>query len=276
MTISENEAGTSDSTMEELQGVREWWESHVCGSQNATAEKFSKEYFTEIEHHRYAQEPFIQQFAEFERYKGKSVLEVGIGAATDFTQWVRAGARAHGVDLTPAAILHAQRRLAVEGLKAVDLRVANAEALEYADEEFDLVYSWGVLHHSASIEKAMSEVVRVLRRGGRGKIMLYNRRSLTAAYIWLKWGLLRGRPLRSISQCLASFVESPNTKAVTRDEVRSMLSRLSLRVDRIESVLTYQDRLDGYPSIKWLGHALTKVVDPKRHGWFLLIEFTKG
>jgi len=69
------------------------------------------------------------------------VLEVGVGAGTDFVNWVRADAQACGVDLTPAGVALTRERLALEGLQA-DVRVADAEALPFPDGMFDIVYSW--------------------------------------------------------------------------------------------------------------------------------------
>jgi ubiquinone/menaquinone biosynthesis C-methylase UbiE len=265
----------SDRTGSILAQVRNWWNETPCGTQNTSATPLSRTYFDEIEAHRYSQEPFIFSLAQFTRHRGQRVLEVGVGAGTDFAQWVRAGAHAHGVDLTQAAIDHVRARLQLEGLTADDLRTGNAEALDYPDGYFDVVYSWGVLHHSPSISRAVSEVVRVLRPGGTGKLMLYNRHSLTAFYIWLKWAVLTGHPFRSISYCLAHFVESPDTKAVTRAEVERLLHTLGVTPVSINSVLTYQDRLEGYPRLRPLGSILSRLVDSSRRGWFLLVEFRK-
>ena len=92
---------------------------------------------------RYQIEPEIFAFAQFTRYRGQRLLEVGIGAGTDFLQWVRAGAKAHGVDLSREAVDHVKHRLQVYGLSAEDVRVADAENLPYEDNTFDVVYSWG-------------------------------------------------------------------------------------------------------------------------------------
>src|SRR5690349_12742063 len=92
--------------------VREYWNKQSCDTQVATSAKFSKSYFEEIEAFRYFDQPFIHAFAQFSRYHGKRVLEVGYGAGTDFIQWLRAGALASGVDLTPEALANLQHRIA--------------------------------------------------------------------------------------------------------------------------------------------------------------------
>jgi len=127
---------------------------------------YSKEYFEEIERRRYdpvVGEPEIFSFAQFTRYSGKKILEVGVGAGTDFIQWVRAGAVAYGIDLTEKAIEHVRRRLEVYNLHAADIRVGDAENLPYEDNTFDLVYSFGVIHHSPDTERALSEIITLQR-----------------------------------------------------------------------------------------------------------------
>ena len=81
--------------------VRDFWNAQSCDTQVARSGKFSQDYFEEIESFRYFDQPFIHAFAQFTRYHGKKVLEVGFGAGTDFIQWLRAGAIVSGVDLTP-------------------------------------------------------------------------------------------------------------------------------------------------------------------------------
>lgn len=89
---------------DQLKGeVRSFWNQQSCDTQVATAPKYSERYFREIEDFRYRDQPFIHAFAQFTRYRGQRILEVGFGARTDFVQWLRAGAVATGIDLTPEA-----------------------------------------------------------------------------------------------------------------------------------------------------------------------------
>ena len=84
--------------------VKAFWNRASCDTWHAESQKFTREYFEQIEQWRYRDQPFIHSFAQFTRYHGKRVLEVGFGAGTDFIQWLRAGARASGVDLTEEAL----------------------------------------------------------------------------------------------------------------------------------------------------------------------------
>src|SRR3954447_1777874 len=149
-----------DSQAEKLKTeVRDFWNQQSCDTQMAAAPKFSKEYFEQIESFRYRDQPFIHGFAQFSRYRGKRVLEVGFGAGTDFIQWLRAGARATGIDLTPEALANLTHRIDAYHLPAPEqILVADAERLPFETDTFDLGYSFGVLHHSPDTEKAMAEL----------------------------------------------------------------------------------------------------------------------
>jgi len=175
--------------------VREFWNRQSCGTENAVATKFTRDYFEQLEAHRYFDQAYIHAFAQFTRYHGKRVLEVGFGPGTDFIQWLRAGAEVSGIDLTQEGLDHLRNRIAVYGLPDPEsIRVADAENLPFESNTFDLGYSFGVLHHSPNTEKAISELVRVAKPGGEIKIMLYNRRCIYAMGQWVKYALLRGKP----------------------------------------------------------------------------------
>ena len=156
--------------------VREFWQAHPCGTKFADAEAGTPEFFERVEEHRYRTEWHIPEAAGFAGARGLRVLEIGCGLGTDGAGFARAGARYTGVDLTEAAVSLARRRFELEGLPG-EFRVADAEALPFADGAFDLVYSHGVLHHTPDTERAVREVRRVLRPGGRAVVMLYHRDS---------------------------------------------------------------------------------------------------
>ena len=107
----------------------------------------------------------IFPFADFSHSNGKSVLEIGVGLGADHQQFAQSGAVLTGLDLTQRAVGHTRRRLEAFGLHS-SLSIGDAENLPFPDESFDVVYSWGVLHHSPDTQKAVDEAYRVLRYGG--------------------------------------------------------------------------------------------------------------
>jgi ubiquinone/menaquinone biosynthesis C-methylase UbiE len=256
--------------------VRDYWNTQPCGTQFSESSKYSKEYFDEIEEHRYTVEPEIFSFAQFTRFHGQKILEVGTGAGTDFLQWVRAGAKAYGIDATSEGIQHLRQRLEVYDLEAEEVKVADCESLPYPDNSFDLVYSWGVIHHSPNTPQALREIIRVCRPGGICKVMVYHRHSLLSYFFWVKYALLKGKPWRSLSWCLFHHMESIGTKAYTRKEIRSMLSDAPVDNIRIEPMLSYYDRMGRFSKLfQSIAKVLAVMLGGNRVGWFLTIQFTK-
>ncbi len=252
--------------------VQAFWNRESCDTCQAHAEKFSREYFEQIEEWRYTDQPFIHSFAQFTRYRGQRVLEVGFGAGTDFIQWLRAGARASGIDLTEEALANVTRRIQVYGLPAPEsLLVADAEDLPFPDNSFDLGYSWGVLHHTPNTPRALAELVRVVRPGGEIKLMLYNRHSLYALKCWLKFALLKGKPWKTLRWVLWHHVESVGTNGFTAAEVRRMLAPLGLTDVRLETFVTSNDRVVRKTFPYWvldLPLAFLAHLSGGRLGWF--------
>ena len=232
--------------------VREFWEAEACGER----------YGEEQDRVRYELEPEILGFADFGAAAGKRVLEIGVGMGADLVRWAAAGAKVTGVDLTDRAVGLAQERLAQRGLNA-EVRVADAEALPFADGQFDIVYSWGVLHHTPDTAKAVAEALRVLAPGGRLRVMMYHRHSWVALAAWIRFCLLKGRWRAGLREAVAS-VESPGTKAFTVAEAGAMLQGLS--EPSVRSHLTHWDRKLAPVVARLLGD---------RYGWFLLMEGTK-
>jgi ubiquinone/menaquinone biosynthesis C-methylase UbiE len=241
--------------------VREYWQQEPCGTGLARAEPGTSDFFAQVEQARHTLEPFIPGFADFTVWRGKRILEIGVGLGTDFVQFVRAGADATGVDLTDAAVANVARRLELEGLEA-ELQVADAEALSFADATFDLVYSWGVLHHTPNTARALDEVRRVVKPGGEARLMLYSRRSWVALGLWLRYAVLAGRPDRSFAWAIANHMESAGTKAYTQRELEGLFEPRFAHVEYTRFRTPYDRKLGG-PLVDLLS---------ERWGWFVGIR----
>ena len=247
--------------------VRAFWERQPCGTGpevTGPLEPGSRAWFDQVEERRYEMEPFIHAVAQFTRHREKRILEVGVGAGTDHLQWARAGAECWGVDLTEAAVETTRRRLALYGLTS-SLSRLDAEALPFADGFFDLVWSWGVIHHAEHPETIIREIHRVLKPGGEFRGMMYKRWSAAALKEWTKHALLAGRPFRSLSDVLWHHFESIGTKAYTLAEIRGLFR--PFKEVRAWPLVTPYDRqhLPG-----WLGRRL-----PDSLGSFIAIHARK-
>lgn len=266
----------SDNQKQIKEEVKQFWDDGTCGTSEIDKEKFTKEYFDEIETNRYSKEPEILEFADFTSGKGKKMLEVGVGAGTDFINWVRNGAKAHGIDLTPQAIEHVRHRLNLEDLEAEEFKVADCENLPYSDNTFEFVYSWGVIHHTPDTPKAFREIVRVLKPNGEAKIMVYNRKSVLAYLFWIKHALLKGKFSKSIDDVLYEHMESIGTKGYTPDEIKEILKGQPVKDLKIKTYFTYYDRAERFAlPHKIVSKVLTAFLGKEKSGWFLTINFKK-
>ena len=248
--------------------VKDYWEVIPCGTNSNLLDevkKYSKEWFEEIEKNRYQEEPFIHQIAQFSRYRDKLVLEIGVGAGTDHLQWARVAKDLYGLDLTDEGINITKKRLETYGLSS-NLKRQDAEDLPFNDNFFDVVYSWGVIHHSENPQKIIYEIERVLKTDGEFIGMLYHRHSLSALRVWIKHAFLKGRPWRSFEKCLYHHVESIGTKAYTKEEILDLFSGFS--DVQITPLLTKGD-VHRFP--KWIVSLL-----PNSIGWFIGIKAKLG
>lgn len=231
---------------------------------------------------RYRLEPCLPAFADFARGKDRDVLEIGVGSGHDHVQWARAGPRSlHGIDLAEGAIRATAARLARSGLSS-QLQTADARALPFADGSFDVVYAWGVLHHSAEPSRAIREVRRVLRPGGRAKVMIYHAWSVAGYRLWLRHALLAGRPHRRLRDLYFEHPETPCTRAYTIPEAQELFRGFASA--DIRPCLNHGDLLEGRgdrptpgPLVGW-----TRALWPRwlirrllpAHGSYLLIDAT--
>jgi SAM-dependent methyltransferase len=175
--------------------------------------------------------PFANLFA-YEAFRGKKVLEVGCGMGCMAMNWARQGGQITAVDLNPVSVAQTRRRFELFDLPG-DIREADAENLPFPDAAFDFAYSWGVLHHTPGTARAIAELHRVLKPGGRVGVMLYNRNSLLFQFL-VRWQEafvnLEGLWLDHL-QLASRYADgerregNPHTWPVTAHEIREELFR---------------------------------------------------
>ena len=259
--------------------AREQWGANPCGANAAGDLQFgTREYFDAIEHYRYnIYAPWMKEAVGFDRFRDRRLLEIGFGTGTDLLQFARAGALVTGVDLTPRSIDIARRRFDVYGQRG-EFLIGDGENLSFPDESFDVVYSFGVLHHTPDTDRAIREVHRVLRPRGKAIVMLYHRGSL--AYwggLIFKQGILRGKLLRnSVAEIMSRQVEygaeesRPLVKAYSRDEARKLFHDFSgceISINQLtRPELRPFGRIVPEPTFNWLA---------EHFGWNLLIKATR-
>lgn len=251
-----------------LKDVHDYWNEFVNDTEVTDLPVGTPEFFDALERYRYDKIDYLKDYVQFSRYKGKRVLEIGCGVGIDLLQFARAGAHVSAIDLTENAVKLAQANLGRDGYGG-DIRVGNAEALDFADNAFDVVYSHGVLHHTVDTEKAVSEVHRVLRFGGEAVIMLYNRHSwfnLVAA--------VSGTPIEHPDR------DAPIVRRYTTRECRRLFRRfrdVRIHVDRFPKRTVKFDnlfsKLNNYVLVPFFEYLPNFIKRP--FGWHIMIRAVK-
>jgi ubiquinone/menaquinone biosynthesis C-methylase UbiE len=265
---------------QEKLAVQEFWNRQSCGEVYAEGDTLRAQLDAQART-RYELEPYIFDFARFADGRGRDVLEVGVGMGADHLEWAKSSPRSlTGVDLTPRAVELTRARFDAYGLTS-RLECADAETLPFDDNSFDIVYSWGVLHHSPNTPRAINEVHRVLRPGGIARVMIYHRWSIAGYLLWLRYGMLKGQ---NLDQVYAQHLESPGTKAYSVEEAEQLFGAFDNVSAR--SQLGFGDLLQGAVGQRHRGLLLSvaKRVWPRalirrfmsNHGLALLVEATKG
>ncbi|MGE0481393.1 MAG: class I SAM-dependent methyltransferase [Phycisphaerae bacterium] len=183
----------TDTTFAEvpIDNVRAYWNSRPCNIRHSAKPVGTREYFDEVEKRKYFVEPHIPRLAEFNRWAGKKVLEIGCGIGTDTINFARAGATVTAVDLSDESLKVAQQRAEVYGVHdRVRFFRTNAEELSKAVpvEPYDLIYSFGVIHHTPHPGAVLDELQKFCTAQTELKVMVYNRWSWKVLWIVMTYG----------------------------------------------------------------------------------------
>lgn len=180
MTSPHHQTNSDELTVARLEAQKQW-NANPCGS--LPTDVFDKDYFDRVEEDRYRQQYWQRDYFDYTSFRGKKVLEIGIGLGTDLKQFARNSAECYGVDITDAHLKMTRLNFELNGFK-VDARKTDATALSFPDGYFDCVYSFGVLHHIPDVDKVLAEISRVLKPGGVLQTAVYHLYSIhTLAFL---------------------------------------------------------------------------------------------
>jgi len=246
--------------------VQSWWDGSPCCSRIASAPRGTKEFYEQVDLYKDTYESFTDKIADYGFWKGKRILEIGCGLGKNFSRFAAGGAVATAVDMSIESIKLTKKRLAIFGLKG-NLCLADAENLPFKDNAFDLIFSWGVLHHTPDTQSAIGEVCRCIKPGGKAIIMLYRKYSLFNLQCVLMY-LRRRKDYSSRDESLAVFTDgvgNPLSKVYSKRDILKMFSAF----DDIR-ISAYEPRGSRFIKIFKLFPMLEN-----RFGWFMVIEAKK-
>jgi SAM-dependent methyltransferase len=192
-----------------ITNITAYWDSHIHDLAIVTNPVGTPGFFRQLDEYRYDKLNYLPRLVDFNAYRGRKLLEIGCGAGVDLVRFARAGAIVTGVDLSSTAIDLARQNISQNGLSA-NLQIMNGEALQFANDSFDVVYAHGVLQYTANTEKMVSEIHRVLKPGGEAILMVYNRIS------WLNL-------MRSVTKVPLEHEDAPVLKKFSIGELKQLL-----------------------------------------------------
>jgi ubiquinone/menaquinone biosynthesis C-methylase UbiE len=259
--------------------VKDYWDRRPCNIRHSPSEVGTRQYFDEVEARKYFVEPHIPRFAEFELWKGKRVLEIGCGIGTDTINFARAGAIVTAVDLSQESLVLAQKRAELYNLKNIHFYRANTEELSVVVplEVYDLVYSFGVVHHTPHPERAIEQIRLYMDTTSTLKLMLYHRTSWKVFWILVKYGK---RKFWKLEQLIADHSEaqfgSPVTYTYTKESVKALLQGFEITDIWVDHIFPY--KISDYGQYRyrkvWYFRCLTKSLFrwmEQSWGWHLCI-----
>ena len=243
------------------------------------------EYFNDVEERKYFVEPHIQTFAKFEKYKNKDVLEIGCGIGTDTISFLRNGANVIAVDISEESIKIAKQRAKLFNLNnSVNFIKCNIEEIDsfITNKKFDLIYSFGVIHHTPNPEKVIRKCYELLKDNGEFKFMVYNK------YSWKVLAMIINnlKSIKNIDKLISTYSEAqtgcPVTYSYTKNNIRKLLRKYSYQVSEVSINHIFPYRINEYKKYnyfkvwyfkvlpEWLFSKLEKLL-----GWHLCVTCLK-
>lgn len=239
---------------QKISEVKDFWDRRPCNIRHSTKAVGSREYFEEVQARKYFVEPHIPEFAQFEQWTGKKVLEIGCGIGTDTMNFARHGAQVTAVEFSEKSLEIARQRAEVYGFQdKIRFYLGNAEELTsfLPLEPYDLIYSFGVIHHTPNPERVIKQLHHYVHPGSTIKIMVYYRHSWKVFWILMTYG--KGQ-FWQLKEMVARHSEAqtgcPVTYTYTKQEAKQLLDGFKVKELRVDHIFPY--RISDYVQYRYV------------------------
>jgi 2-polyprenyl-3-methyl-5-hydroxy-6-metoxy-1,4-benzoquinol methylase len=253
-----------------LDKIKAYWNRQPCNILHGRSELGTVEFYQEVSERRYRVEPHIREFAGFHLWAGKRVLEIGSGIGSDAEEFAKRGAEYVGVDYSDQSVEIARQRFKVLELDGEfhNIDASDGQALS-ALGKFDLVYSYGVIHHFPAIDTIVNNVHQALNPGGEFRFMVYAKNSWK--YAMIQKGLDQ---FEAQSGC-------PYAQAYTREDIHRMLEG-QFHIERLRQDHCFMYNVPAYKSGRyelepWFDAMPEDIRSAVKEylGWHLLVKAKK-
>ena len=259
--------GNKGDYIKHMQGIN-YWDLQPCNIKHSDKPVGTKEYFDEVEMRKYFVENHIPGFAEFGKWRGKRVLDLGCGIGTDTVSFAKYGAEVVAIDSSQKSVDLTRKRVIVYGLQdKVEVRWLNAEDLfQFMDwplEHFDLIYCFGVLHHMKEPDECLRNIYPQLENDGELRLMVYN-----------KWSWKNLRIKLGLDQPEAQ-PGCPVWRTYSKRGIRKLLENTGFRVIEIKVKHVFPYKIKEYKEYKYVKTWWSYLV-PEWLGWHLCVKAVKN
>lgn len=227
-----------------IEKVKDYWDNRPCNIRHSDKEVGTVEYFNAVEHKKYYVESHISGFADFHKWRGRKVLEIGCGLGTESVNFARCGALVTAVDISEKSLEIAEKRAEVFKLQnKIKFYQGNAEELDkiVPIETYDLIWSFGVIHHSPDPSKIIQNIKKYMGPDSELRLMVYNKFSWKVFWILLTYG--KGQ-FWKVGELIAKYSEAqigcPVTYAYTKKSVQNLLQGFEIKCCFIGHIFPYK------------------------------------
>jgi 2-polyprenyl-3-methyl-5-hydroxy-6-metoxy-1,4-benzoquinol methylase len=257
--------------MTSITKVKKYWNSNPCNIKHSDKKFLSKNYFNEVDKKKFFVERHLKKFAQIKNFKNKNILEVGCGIGTMASYFAKKGANYTGIDLSDKSVRITKKRFELLKLKG-NIFQANCEELSKCFEKgikFDLIFSFGVIHHTPNISKAINEMRKLMNKNSILKIMIYSKNSYKNFLI---------------SEKLERFERKDNVPIANTysiDETKKLFKNFKIIEIKKDHIFPYQIKYYKkhiYKKLPWFEKMPEKIfkILEKNIGWHTLITLKKG
>lgn len=230
----------------------------------------TKEFYQEVDAFRYKYDSYIPGLIRTFASGGKTVLEIGSGMGSDSRYIASLGAKITSLDLSPENVSFTLKGVHLSGLKGEGV-CGDGEKLPFRNNTFDVVYSFGVLHHTPNTENAIAEVYRVLKPKGQCVIMLYHKGYAYYVLLFL-YGWRRIFLKETKEQLMSKYDHTPLSKLYSKNDAGKIFSFFKNVNFEVEAY----GGAKAHPILKHVWFILNKSKFLMNHfGSFLIIRGTK-
>lgn len=266
-----------------IQDVREYWDRRPCNIWHSLVDidEFPWMYSYQVANRKYYVEPHIPAFADFPHWRGKTVLELGCGIGTDALSFAKGGARVVAIDISEKSLEIARKRARALGLSGMiafawgNIEELTAMLLLWPGKKYDLVYSFGALHHTPQPARAIQELRRYMQSDSILKIMLYHRYTPKVLSALRHW-----RPGMSVDDAVAKMSEAqrgcPITHTYTKKSAAELLRGFEILDMHVDHIFPW--RVKDYVEHRYVYNWWYRWMPPRlfrwleqHFGWHLLI-----